>query len=101
MALVNAVHHQFTATGNKVVMNNACHFYGIILGTDGVNDPTITVYDNPSTNSGDIVSPPTTFDASALGFNGFVLAKGVRCWQGLTVRCVLGGGTCDVVVLMG
>ena len=57
-------------TESGVVYAGPCIFHGFLLGTDGVNDPTITIYDNASAASGQEVVPTQTFDASALGLNG-------------------------------
>ena len=45
-------------------------FGGFTLGTDGINDPTITVTDGAS---GAEIIPTATYDASALGLNGALL----------------------------
>ena len=41
---------------------------GFLLGTDSANDPTIGVWNNPGTK---LILPTATYDASALGLNGF------------------------------
>lgn len=44
---------------------------GVLIGTDGLNNPTLTVFDNNDTASGTELLPTTEFDASALGLNGY------------------------------
>ena len=48
-----------------------CRLNGFLIGTDGVNDPTIAFYDG-SDATGIKRVPSNTYDASALGLNGFV-----------------------------
>ena len=50
----------FTGTG---------YFVGFLVGTDGVNDPTITIYDGID-NTGEEFVPTNQYDASLLGING-------------------------------
>lgn len=45
---------------------------GVLVATDGTNDPTVTVFDSASDATGTEILPTTTFDASALGLNGYV-----------------------------
>ena len=56
------------------IFTKQCKVTSLFLGLDGVNDPQITIYDNPSAASGKQVLPTTIFDASILGLNGFTLA---------------------------
>ena len=56
-------------SASTLVLSGAGAFRGFLLGTDGVNDPVITVYDR-LTASGEEMVPTCTFDASALGLNG-------------------------------
>lgn len=59
-----------TKTASGVVYAYPCIFHGFLIGTDGVNDPTITFYDHASAASGQEIVPTATYDASALGLNG-------------------------------
>ena len=92
-------HLDFSATADKVAVNTACHLWGFLVGCDGSNDPTISVYDNATTASGNELLPTTTYDASALGLNGVSLPAAVMASNGITVSVTLGSGTCEVVVL--
>ncbi len=75
------------ATGESVLTH-------MLLGTDGTNDPVITIYDGLD-NTGTERVPTTTYDASALGLNGFVLATPLEFKIGIYVEitCV---GTVEV-----
>lgn len=57
-------------TASGISHAGECLLGGLLLGTDGVNDPTITVYDGLD-NTGREIVPTTTYDASALGLNGY------------------------------
>jgi hypothetical protein len=84
---------KFTASG--IIHTGPCVFMGFLLGTDGVNDPVITVYDGLD-NTGQEIVPSCTYDASAYGLNG---CTGIHqyCTTGLYIEitCV---GAVEVVV---
>ena len=82
-------------TASGLVYTGPCLFGGYVLGTDGVNDPTITIYNNTA-GSGQKVIPTATYDASALGING---ATGLRqnCNNGLYVAITCAGSV-EVVI---
>lgn len=85
-------------TESGIVYTGRSVFRGFLLGTDGVNDPTITVY-NGLSNSGDEIVPSCTYDASALGINGVTgINPGIHCDEGiyLEITCA---GTVEVIVL--
>jgi len=84
---------KFTASG--IVHTGPCVFRGFLLGTDGVNDPVITVY-NGLDNSGQEIVPTCTYDASAYGLNG---CTGVEqyCDAGLYLEITCAGAV-EVVV---
>lgn len=77
----------FTASG--LVHAGPCIFQGFVIGTDGTNDPSITIYNNIA-GSGQEVVPTATYDASALGLNG---ATGFHQWcdTGLYVSITCSG----------
>jgi hypothetical protein len=91
-----AIARKVTASG--IAMAAQGLFLGVLLGTDGVNDPLITIYDNASAASGTEVMPTTTFDASALGLNGFMPGFAISCINGLYVEITC-AGTVEVTVL--
>ena len=72
------------------------YFAGMLLGTDGVNDPVITVYDN-NTNSGVEIVPTATYDASVLGLNGAMPNFLIDCQNGIYVE-ITTAGACEVTV---
>lgn len=84
-----------TKTASGLVCGGPCIFQGFVLGTDGTNDPTITLYNNVAA-SGQEVVPTTTYDASALGLNG---ATGFHQWcdTGLYIAITC-AGTVEVSV---
>jgi hypothetical protein len=82
-------------TASAIVYTGPCIFHGFLLGTDGVNDPTITVYNNISA-AGEEVVPTTVFDASALGLNG-VSGMYALCTIGIYIE-IASAGTCEAVV---
>jgi hypothetical protein len=86
-----------TETGQ--VVSGPVRFHGFVLGTDGANDPTVTLEDSDGTkNSGEIV-PTATYDATALGLNGMtgLPLGGILCNHGvyITITCA---GTVEVTV---
>ena len=62
----------------------------LLIGTDGVNDPTITVYDGVD-NTGTEKVPSTTYDASALGLNGFTLTIPAEFLVGIYIEITCAG----------
>ena len=84
---------------NELAFTGRCFFQGFLLGTDGTNDPTITVYDNIASSGREIV-PTTTYDASALGLNGAMIAVELECNYGIFVDITC-AGACEVVVIYG
>ena len=85
---------KFSASG--AAANGPAWLYDMILGTDGVNDPTITVYDGID-NAGVEKIPTTQYDASALGLNGVIFHAKRKCQTGIYVEITC-GGTVEVVV---
>lgn len=79
----------FTASG--LVHSGPCIFQGFILGTDGTNDPAITIYNSVAASGSEVV-PTATYDASLLGLNG-VTGMHQWCDTGLYI-----GITCDGTV---
>jgi hypothetical protein len=67
------------------------------LGTDGTNDPTITIYDSLSAAGTEIV-PTAQYEADYKGLNGFTCAYGKMFDTGLYIEVTLGGGTVAIAV---
>ena len=81
-----------------VVCANPCIFHGYLVGTDGVNDVTVTLFDKASAASGEEIVPTATYDASAGGING-ATGMNVRCVNGIYLELsVAGAGAAEVVV---
>ena len=82
---------KLTATGQAAT--GAYRFHGFVLGTDGANDPTITIEDSDGTkNAGEII-PTATYDATALGLNGLtgLPDQGIMCNHGILVTITCAG----------
>ena len=89
-------HTKLTASG--IANSGPCDFRGMLVGTDGANDPTVTVYDNTAA-SGNEVIPTVTFDAASNGLNGVTLpGDGARCDTGIYVGITIGAGNVEVVI---
>ena len=76
-------------TASGLVIAGQAILKGFLIGTDGVNDPTITVFDNTS-NSGEEIVPSTAYDASSLGVNGAV-GLNDYCEKGIYVEISCAG----------
>ena len=72
----------FNGSEGHSISNIPCFFLGFLLGLDGTNDPTITIYDN-TTNTGNQIIPTNTYDASQLGLNGAILPYPKYCKNGV------------------
>lgn len=87
-----------TATGS--VVEHPCRFHGMYLGTDGTNDPVVTIEDRYGDKNDGEVIPTATYDASALGLNGVTgfPDDGRYCNYGIycTITCA---GAVEVVIL--
>lgn len=78
-------------TESGIVFTGACVFRGFLLGTDGVNDPVITVY-NGTSNAGAEIIPTCTYDASQLGLNGVTgINPGIYCSTGIYIEITCAG----------
>ena len=91
-----SIAHKKVST-TQVVLSRSCRLMGFLVGTDGTNDPTITMYDGTATSGNEVV-PTNTYDASLLGLNGFMMdGSGIICDHGVycEITCV---GAVEVVV---
>jgi hypothetical protein len=82
-------------TSSGLVVAGTSIFHGFLIGTDGINDPVITIYDNTKAEGEEIV-PTATYDASQLGING-VTGVNMVCVNGIYVSITC-AGACEVVV---
>lgn len=88
---------KLTSTGQAIT--GTYRFHGFVCGTDGANDPTITIEDSDGTkNAGEII-PTATYDSTALGLNGLMGLpdQGIFCNHGIRVTIVC-AGTVEVTV---
>ena len=77
------------ATASGLIYSGPCILHGYLVGTDGTNDPEVTIYDNTAA-SGNEAIPTCTYDASLLGMNGATGMK-VLCKNGLYVEITCAG----------
>jgi len=84
-------------TASGVIFTGPGLVYDILIGTDGTNDPVVTIYDGLSATNTKEILPTATYDASALGIDGYSTAIGSKVTTGcyIAITCV---GTCEVVV---
>lgn len=85
-----------TVTSSQIITSNPAVLMGMQIGPDGANDPTITVYNGTDNTGGEIV-PTNTYDASALGMNGYVGPYDKRAYNGIYVE-ITTAGTCEVTI---
>ena len=83
-------------TSSEAVHTGPCWLYDMLIGTDGVNDPTITVYDGTDT-SGEEKIPTNTYDAALLGLNGVIFHAKRKCSKGIYVEISCAGAV-EVVI---
>ena len=94
--MAQALHLKLTASG--LVYTGSCRLRGFLVGMDGANDPTITIYDNTEA-SGDETIPTNTYDSSLLGLNGVSFpGDGIHCIKGIYCGITLGAGAVEVVI---
>ena len=84
-------------TASGIAFTGPCALASMLIGTDGANDPTVTIYDGID-NTGTEKVPTSTYDASALGLNGFMGGRvAYDCVKGIYVE-ITTGGTVEVIV---
>jgi len=87
---------EMTASGQAYT--GECLLCGVLIGTDGANDPTVAVFDGTST-SGIEVLPTNTYDASVKRPFRYDFATPIKCDTGIYVSISLGAGACEVTIL--
>jgi hypothetical protein len=85
-----------TISSSAIITSDRAVFMGMQLGTDGANDPVITIYDGTD-NAGNEIVPTATYDASVLGLNGLLGPYDKRAYNGIYVE-ITTGGTVEVTV---
>ena len=83
-----------TISESTLIMSGEGVFLGFLIGMDAINDATITIYDNTS-GTGEEIVPTNTYDASAIGLNGWSPAVPIRVRNGLYIN-ISCSGTCEV-----
>ena len=81
---------------NKLIHTGPGLLFGMLLGTDSANDPTITIYDG-ITAAGDELVPTATYESAYKGLNGFTCSYGKQFDTGLYIE-ISCGGTVEVSV---
>jgi hypothetical protein len=98
MSFIKKTVKRLTASG--AVTANPCYVFDIFIGTDGVNDPTVGVYN--AANAADAtkrILPSISYDASALGLNGFAGgAHAIDCTTSCYVDITC-AGSCEIIVM--
>ena len=79
-----------TVTSSTAITSSSAVLMGMLIGTDGANDPEITIYDGTD-NAGSEIVPTTTYDASVLGLNGYVSSYDKRAYNGIYVEITCAG----------
>jgi hypothetical protein len=87
MSLGSGISKKLGASG--IVISRPCRLKNFLIGTDGTNDPEVTIY-NGTTASGQEIVPTNTYDASALGINGAV-GLDIKCPDGIYVAITCAG----------
>jgi len=82
-------------TASGIVYTGECAFLAFFIGTDGANDPIVTIYDGID-NTGTEIMPTNPYDASVLGLNGAILKVPIMCWTGIYIEITC-SGTVEVV----
>lgn len=96
MAEITLKAKKMSASG--VVCAEECFYGGFVLGTDGVNNPTITIYDNAAAASGTELTPTAEYDATLLGLNGHEKGKVTIANNGIYFEMNAGGGAHEATV---
>lgn len=90
--------HSYTTTGTHVVCSDKCIVTGLLIATDGTNNPTVAVHDG-STGSDPTVIPSTAYDASSLGLHGAMYHYAVYCKKGCAL-VISGSGSREVTIFI-
>ena len=84
-------------TASALVKSGYSKITALLIGTDGSNDPVVTVYDDLSNTAGTEAIPTCTYDASALGLNGVAFNAPIECQTGIYVE-ITNLGTGEVLI---
>ena len=92
--------HAILMTASGIVTSKDSYLLGVQIGTDGVNDPTITVYKGTAAVQGNELIPTATYDSAKEGIQGFVgpYLKGAPSGIYCEITCA---GSVEVVLDVG
>ena len=84
-------------TASGVIFTGRGMIYDVLIGTDGTNDVALTIYDGLSATNTKEILPTVTYDASALGLNGYTTPIGSKVTLGcyIAITC---SGSCEVII---
>lgn len=85
----------YRATASALIFTGAGFLFSMLLGSDTINDPVVSVHDalNGDTATNEII-PSNTYDASALGINGLALHFAKHFSTGLYLKIAnIGSGS--------
>jgi len=83
------------STTSELIHTGEVYLCGMHIGLDGINNPSITVFDGTDDTGIEIV-PLTEYDAGALGLQGFETNYPILCETGLYIKIACAG---DVYVI--
>jgi len=84
-------------TASGVIFTGRGIVYDVLIGTDGTNDPVVTIYNGLSATNTKELLPTATYDASALGLSGYTTSIGSKVNDGCYVEITC-SGACEVVI---
>lgn len=83
-------------TGDGVVHGAPCIVGAVVIGTDGVNNVTVDLYDNASAASGNRIIPQFVQVAANARYGGIIEDEGVVCKNGAYIA--ISGSNAEVCV---
>jgi hypothetical protein len=86
----------WTGSASALILTGQGLLFGLQLGTDGVNDPTITIYDSLAATGKEVI-PTAEYEADYKGLNGVIMSYGKQCDIGIYIE-ISGSGTVEVAV---
>ena len=84
-------------TASGIIFTGSGMVYDVLIGTDGTNDVALTIYNGLSATNTKELLPTVTYDASALGLNGYTTSIGSKVNDGCYVEITC-SGACEVVI---
>lgn len=84
-------------TASGIIFSGRGVVYDVLIGTDGTNDPTITIYNGLNATNTNEILPTVTYDASALGLNAYTTVLGSKVTDGCYIA-ITTSGACEVII---